>query len=93
MKNKFTVSYDHVKTKLHTFIWREVLCKLVYASEYKPVNFHKIIQNYDTVYYLSRFLSIINTRVPCDCVGPQKQRNQNNKQQNKNKVNRTVAKY
>lgn len=86
----FTVSYDHVKTKLHTFMWREVLCRLVYASEYNPVNFHKIIQNFDTVYYLS----IINNRVPCSCVGPQKQINKNNKQQqNKNKFNRTVTKY
>lgn len=35
--NKYTVSDDHVKTKLHTFWGEKSSCGLVYASEYKPI--------------------------------------------------------
>lgn len=40
MKNnnrKLTVSYNHVKTKLHISFGEKGLCRIIYASEYKLV--------------------------------------------------------
>lgn len=34
---KLTVSYNHVKTKLHTSFGEKNLCRIIYAAEYKPV--------------------------------------------------------